>query len=225
MRNTPYYPVCLDIKNRPCLVVGGGDVGTRKVTGLLEAGARVTVVGPELSPVLRTLAKDRIEWRRKKYHSADLDGMFLVFGATNDEALNQRIHADATGRNMLCNIADRPEVCNFILPSVVRRGDLIIAVSTSGKSPALAKKLRKDLENRFGEEYAVFLQMMGAVREQLFIREQEPEIRKRMFEALIEKGLPELLRQGDYPGADRILTQVLGPDFQLERLLKVHQGS
>jgi precorrin-2 dehydrogenase/sirohydrochlorin ferrochelatase len=215
-----YYPVCLDLKHRSCLVVGGGDVGTRKIMGLLAAGARVTVVCPELNPELRELVPDRIEWCRREYNCRDLEGMFLVFGATNDEAVNRRIHTDASDKHILCNISDRPEVCNFILPSVVRRGDLVVAVSTSGKSPAFAKKLRKDLEQQFGEEYITFLQLMGVIRERLLSQRYEPEAHKRLFEALIESGLLDLLHRGDDTGADELLRRVLGPEFELESLLK-----
>lgn len=215
-----YYPVCLDIKGRACLVVGGGGVGTRKAKGLLAAGARVTVVSPELSSGLRVLTPEPVRWYTRSYRPEDLDGMFLVFGATDDEALNRRIYADAGKRNVLCNIADRPDICSFILPSVVHRGDLLIAVSTSGKSPAFAKKLRKDLERRYGEEYARFLRLMGVIRDRLLSAGHSPETHKSLFEALIEAGLAEHVCNGDDAGADGLMARVLGPDFQLERLLK-----
>jgi precorrin-2 dehydrogenase/sirohydrochlorin ferrochelatase len=215
-----YYPVCLDIKGRPCLVVGGGGVGTRKVKGLLAAGARVTVVSREISPELEALTPELVGCRRRSYRPGDLDGMFLVFGATDDETLNRRISADAGERNMLCNIADRPQMCSFILPSVVHRGDLLLAISTSGKSPAFAKKLRKDLEGQFGETYARFLRLMGAVRERLLSEGHSPEAHKSQFETLLQEGLAELVCRGDDAGADRLLARVLGPDFQLEHLLE-----
>ncbi len=200
-------------------MVGGGSVGARKVKGLLAAGARVTVVSPELAPELRILTSERIEWRSRYYHSRDLEGMFLVFGATNNEKINRQIHADAINKNILCNISDRPEICNFILPSVVRRGDLVLAVSTSGKSPAFAKKMRKDLEQQFGEEYATFLKLMGAIRKRLLSQRHEPEAHKHLFETLIEGGLPEFIHRGDNAGADKLLMRVLGPEFQIESLL------
>ncbi len=215
-----YYPVCLDVRGRACLVVGGGGVGTRKVKGLLAAGALVTVVSPEVSPGLEALTPEPVQWHRRSYRGEDLDGMFLVFGATDDEVLNGRIYADAGRRNMLCNIADRPENCSFILPSVVHRGDLLIAISTSGRSPAFAKKLRKDLERQFGKEYAEFLRLMGAVRERLLSAGHSPEAHKALFESLIEEGLAEFVCRGDHAGADRLLERILGPDFQLERLGK-----
>ena len=132
-----HYPVSLDIKNRKCLVVGGGSVGTRKVKTLLECGAKVTVVSPGVSGQLLELANNAsIVLEKRAYREADLDGMFLVIGTTDDEELNRQISIDAGRLNMLCNIADRPKVCNFILPSIVNRGDLTISISTSGKSPA-----------------------------------------------------------------------------------------
>ena len=150
-----YYPIHLDIQNRNCLVVGGGGVGTRKVDNLLKCGARVNVVSPEISSKLQDLSKsERLTLRFRHYRSTDLEGMFLVIGATDDDALNRQVSRDAEARNTLCNIADRPEVCNFILPSIVRRDDLVITISTSGRSPALAKKLRKRLERQFGLEYS-----------------------------------------------------------------------
>jgi precorrin-2 dehydrogenase len=142
-----YYPVSLDIKDRKCLVVGGGGVGTRKVKTLVECGAKVTVVSPGVSSQLLELVNNGlIVLEKRSYKETDLDGMFLVIGTTDSEKLNRQISMDAEKLNMLCNIADRPEVCNFILPSIVNRGDLTISISTSGKSPALAKKLRIELE-------------------------------------------------------------------------------
>ncbi|MFW6011032.1 MAG: precorrin-2 dehydrogenase/sirohydrochlorin ferrochelatase family protein, partial [Desulfosalsimonas sp.] len=153
-----YYPVYLDIKKRDCLVVGGGRVALRKAEGLLRAGARTTVVSPEFAEGFKSLAGSaNLEMIRRNYKSADLDSKFLVIGATDDSELNRKISQDAECRNMLCNIADVPEACNFILPSVVERGDLIIAISTSGKSPAFARHLKKQLEKQFGEEYTEFL--------------------------------------------------------------------
>ena len=155
-----YYPINLDIKGRRCLVVGGGAVGTRKVHTLLQCGADVTVISPQATNELSVLAEaGDIAMQKREYSSTDLEGIFLVIGATDDETLNRQVSADAQSRNLLCNIADRPAVCNFILPSIVHRGDLVITVSTSGKSPALAKKLRKALERQFGIEYADLLNL------------------------------------------------------------------
>ncbi len=214
-----YYPAFLDVNGRYCLVVGGGAVGTRKVRTLLECGARVTVISAEFSPELVKLAAaDRVTLKSDPYRSRDLEGMFLVIGATDDEALNRRVSRDAARRNMLCNIADRPEACSFILPAIVKRGDLVIAVSTSGKSPAFAKHLRQRLETEFGPEYARFLELMGAVRKKLLAADHAPEAHKPLFEALIARGLVDLIRQGDEKKIDALLGEILGPQFSLDTL-------
>ncbi|MFC1830382.1 bifunctional precorrin-2 dehydrogenase/sirohydrochlorin ferrochelatase [Thermodesulfobacteriota bacterium] len=207
-----YYPINLDIQNRKCLVVGGGVVGTRKVITLIDCGAAVTVVSPEVTPKLQDLSNNgTVSLEQRAFRPSDLDGAFLVIGATDDEVLNRTIHSEAENRGILCNIADRPEVCNFILPSIVNRGDLMISISTSGKSPAFAKKLRKDLEAEFGEEYAEFLQLMGTIREKLLAEKHEPEVHKHLFESLINRGLVDMVkhrrsgafRGGSEPGYGR----------------------
>jgi precorrin-2 dehydrogenase/sirohydrochlorin ferrochelatase len=217
-----YYPVNLDIRNRRCLVVGGGNVATRKVNTLLECGAMVTVVALEVTDPLVDLAGDKkITLKRRHYQSADLNGMFLIIAATDREEINWRIHSDAERIGKLCNVVDRPESCNFILPSVVNRGDLIIAISTSGSSPAFAKKMRLELEKQFGEEYAEFLRVMRAVREQLLIqKENEPEAHKPIFEKLIDKGLLEMIRNGKKEDANHLLFKVLGKGYSLDSLIK-----
>jgi len=217
-----YYPIHLDIKNRNCLVVGGGAVGTRKAVTLLNCGANVTVVSPETTTQLLELEKtDSITLKKRAYRSPDLDGMFLVIGATNNDTLNRQISNDAERQNTLCNIADRPEVCNFILPSIVHRGDLVITVSTSGTSPALAKKLRKSLENQFGEEYDHFLKLMGAIRKKLLSQSHQPETHKHLFNHLIDNGLLEMIRAGRKKDIDRLLRDTLGEGFVYDSLVNL----
>jgi len=214
-----YYPVCLDIRNRNCLVVGGGSVGTRKVMMLLACGANVTVVSPVATEKLRELFNNgAAELKERPFKISDLDGQFLVIGATDNQDLNRQIHAEAERRGLLCNIADRPEACNFILPSIVNRGDLIIAISTSGKSPAFAKKLRKHLEKEFGNEYAQFLNLMGAIRKKLLGQYREPEAHKHLFEQLIEGDLVQMIKDGDTAGINSLLHEILGEGFELESL-------
>lgn len=215
-----YYPIQLDVQNRPCLVVGGGAVGTRKVNTLLECGARVTVVSQEVSPQLARLAADgRIELLQRPYRGSDLESMVLVIGATDDETLNRQISQDAKANRIPCNIADRPEVCSFILPSIVERGDLIITISTSGKSPALAKSLRRRLEKQFGEEYGEMLMLMGAIRRKLLSREHAPEAHKPLFEALIEADLVEMIRDRRTTDIDQLLSKVLGEGYRYQELM------
>ena len=214
-----YYPVFLDIVNKSCLVVGGGQVGTRKVLTLLDCGARVTVVSRAVTARLQSLAdQNKITLKLNDYRTADLDGMFLVIGATDDEMLNRKIHFDAERQHKLCNIADRPEACNFILPSIINRQDLTIAISTSGKSPALAKKLRKDLEKDFGDEYAELLRIMGAVRAKLLKTAHAPEEHKPLFEKLIHSDILEAIKAQDRTRIDTLLSEIFGADYQLNDL-------
>lgn len=216
-----YYPICLDIRNRPCLVVGGGQVGTRKVHTLLLCGARVTVVSPQATTELTELAQEgTIRWHARGYQDGDQAGVFLVIGATDQEALNRRIHKDAEQDGRLCNIADQPQLCNFVLPSIVQQGDLMIAISTGGKSPAFAKYLRRHLQRQFGPEYGLMLKLMGALRRRLLQQEHAPEAHKPIFERLIAKGLLEMIRRDDRATINALLTEVVGPEFTLETLMK-----
>ena len=216
-----YYPLYLDIQNRKCLVVGGGSVGTRKVMTLMDCGASVTVVSPDFTTQLFQLADTRaIKLKKRPYRSSDIDGIFLVIGATNNEELNRQISEDAQRLNKLCNIVDRPEACNFILPSFINRGDLIIAVSTSGKSPALSKKLRKDLENKFGQEYAEFLRLMGVIRQKLLSKNRDSKTHKYLFEQLISRGLIEMIKNQKEEEINSLLFEILGNGYEFESLMK-----
>lgn len=216
-----YYPIYLDVDHQPVLVVGGGDVGTRKVLTLLECGASVTLVSPDATQKLIRLANTgQIEWKPRKYRASDLTRVFLVIGAANDEAVNRQISTRARQINLLCNIADKPEACNFILPSIVKRGDLLIAISTSGASPAYAKHLRKELEKQFGDEYAEFLTLMGAVRKKLLSVAHAPEAHKPLFESLVQNDLIHLIRSGDRQGVNALLVKTFGHGFEFDTIMK-----
>jgi precorrin-2 dehydrogenase/sirohydrochlorin ferrochelatase len=146
--------------------------------------------------------------------------MFLVIGATDDEELNRQVSNDANRLNTLCNIADRPEVCNFILPAIVERDDLIITISTSGKSPALAKKLRKTLESQFGKEYGVLLKLMGAVRKKLLSQAHEPEAHKPLFEQLIAADLITMIQKEKTAEIDSLLFEIFGEGYSFNELTR-----
>jgi len=215
-----YYPVNLDIQGRPCLVVGGGRVGARKVETLIECDAAVTVVSIETTAQLARLAENgSIQLEKRPYRSSDVKGRFLVIGATDNERLNRQIHADAEGQNVLCNIADRPEICNFILPAIVQRGDFMLAISTAGKSPAFAKHMRRLLEAQFGPEYGKLLDLMGAIRNRLLAEAHEPEAHKPLFEQLIAGDLLNLVKEDRTDRIDRLLERVLGRGFRYEQLM------
>jgi len=163
-----YYPVALDLRERPCLVVGGGPVAESKVEGLLAAGARVTVVSPALSERLESWARaGRIAHARREYTASDLDGQQLVFSATDRRDVTETVARDARLRGVWVNAADDPVYCDFLLPSVLRRGRLVVAVSTGGASPALAARVRRDLESYFTPEYAELVELAAEVRREL----------------------------------------------------------
>jgi len=205
-----YYPIFLDIKDKPCVVIGGGNVAERKVISLLDAGARVVVISPALTPALKKLVREKIiNYCPKPYEDGDLKGFFLAYSATDNSSVNRKVFNEAKREGILLNVVDVPKLCNFIVPSVVDRGDLLIAISTSGKSPALAKKIRKHLEREFGEEYAVFLDIMGKVREKVLTRSKESDTNKRIFEKLVNSPLLEWIRKGEKEKVDRFLKEAL----------------
>ena len=214
-----YYPIFLDIAERACLVVGGGKVGARKAKRLLEAGARVTVVSPEMDAALvALLPHERLSLKRRTYRPEDMADIFLVIGATDDAGLNRQIKGDAQAAKSLCNVADRPELCDFILPAVVNQGDLAVAITTAGNSPALAKRLRRQLQSQFGPEYARLTAMLGAVRRRLLAEDHDPEGHRRAFNALLDGDLLEMLRADDTAAIDALLKKTLGPGYGIEVL-------
>ncbi len=218
-----YYPIFLDVRDRDCLVVGGGEVGTRKAIGLCRAGARVRVISKVFSQKLETGEKAGIRLECKSYETSDLDNAFLVFAATDNKVLNSRIKEEAKLRDILCNIADAPDRSDFILPSVVERGDLVCAVSTSGASPALARKIRKDLGQMFGPEYGPFLVLMGNIRKKLLEEGHDPSSHKKIFNALVEKNLPGLIAEKDETRIDSVLLELLGPGIDYQSLVPQEQ--
>ncbi len=215
-----YYPVNLDVQNRECLVVGGGTVSERKVKTLLECAALVTVVTTDATESLQALATEKcIDLRRKAYESSDMVGKYLVIGATDNEEVNKKISEDAANRGLLCNIADRPAACSFVLPAIVRQGDLLIAISTSNKSPAVARRIRQNLEKEFGPEYAVLLNLMGAIRQKLLSEGKSPEAHKQMFETLLDEGLLDMIRENRTQDVDSLLKDVLGKGYTWKELI------
>ena len=163
-----YYPIFVDLSGQACLVVGGGSVAERKVTSLLNADGQVTVISPTLTTQLRSWATERrITTFERAYQPGDMSGFTLVFAATSDEILHQNLAAEAKQAGILLNVVDRPRLCSFIVPAVVSQGDLSLAISTGGASPALAKKIRRELAADFGPEYGLALQLLARIRERL----------------------------------------------------------
>ena len=206
-----YYPVNLDLTRKRCVVIGGGEVAERKVARLLECGARVTVVGRAITPALaERKAAGQLEHIEKDYEAGVLDGAFLVIGATDRDEVNGRISKDALARGLLVNIVDDPERCNFILPSLVRQGDLSIAVSTGGKSPALAKTLRKELERQYGPEYRTLIDILGALRQKILAWGRQSADNKAVFEDLVHSDLLQAIREKDSGRVNAIIQERTG---------------
>ena len=212
----PYYPAILDVAGRTALVVGAGKVGEGKIEGLLKGDARVRVVSlTATDTVRRWAAEGRIELEERAYDSSDLDGAFLVIAATESNDTNVRVFEDAEARQMLCNVVDVTHLCNFILPSIVRRGDLAIAVSTGGASPAMARRIRLSLEECYGDEYAVAMQLLGALREELKARYPAPADRKVLFERMVYSDLMDMVRAGDVDAIEAWIQRCIdeGPGY------------
>jgi precorrin-2 dehydrogenase / sirohydrochlorin ferrochelatase len=184
MKPLKLFPMFLKLANRLCLVVGAGTIAESKIASLLDADGRVQVVAPEATPQVRAWAQSKaLDWHQRPFEPSDLDGMFLVIAATSSTELHERIFAEATRRGVLCNIVDVPSLCDFYYPAVVQRGALQIAISTSGQSPALAQRLRKQLEDQFGPEYEEWLAHLGHARDKLHAADLDPDERKRLLHA------------------------------------------
>jgi siroheme synthase-like protein len=203
MLAVPFYIACLRLDGRRCLVVGGGEVGLEKAEGLLTCGAAVTLVAPAAHEQLAELAAEgSIVWERRRYEPADLDGSFLVIAATDDSEVNIGVHEDAEARAMLVNVVDVPPLCNFILPAIVRSGPLAIAISTAGASPALAKRMKREIAEQFGEDYARLAVILNDARGWAKATLPTFQERRDFFESIVS-GEPDpivLLRDGDEAG-------------------------
>ncbi|MFA4885166.1 MAG: bifunctional precorrin-2 dehydrogenase/sirohydrochlorin ferrochelatase [Desulfotomaculaceae bacterium] len=207
------YLVSLDLNNKRCLIVGGGSVAERKAQTLLECGASVCLVSPDVTPLLESMVQDDIIFYRKGcYSSSDLADVFLVIGASGREDVNRQVAADCLARNLIVNIVDDPAKGNFFVPATFRRGSLEIAVSTGGKSPLLARKIREELERTYGAQYGEFLDMLGGLRKDIIQNVADPEKKKRILESLVDDRVLGLLKEGHM-------------DLVKEMLLSAYRGS
>lgn len=205
-----YYPIFLQLEGMTALVVGGGGVARRKVETLLAFGAKVSIVSRELVPELRRLVDNGdVRLLGEEMEDRFFDDVSLVIAATDDSVFNHRVSEGARIRGLLINAVDQPADCTFIVPSIVRKGDLMIAISTCGKSPALSKKIRKRLETQFGDEYADFLSLMGRLRKVLLGMGLPQQENSRIFHEIVESGIIEALAKRDRETVAAILKQVL----------------
>ena len=208
MLDTPFYIACLSLRGRRCLVVGGGEIALEKVEGLLACDGQVVVVAPELQPTLAALAAETsITWIERDFEPQDLEGSFMAIAATDDSEVNIRVYELAEARAMLVNVVDVPPLCNFILPAIVRTGPLAIAVSTAGSSPALAKRMKREIAEQFGDAYAELAVILNEVRGWAKATLPTYQDRKLFFESIVN-GDPdpiELLRRGDHEGVSALI--------------------
>lgn len=217
METKKYYPISLDIAGKSCVVVGGGEVAQRKVERLLAHGAHVTVVSRELTgPLEETKNHRAIKHIDAAYETTHIQGAFMVIGATDREDVNDRISKDAMSLGILVNIVDDPDKCNFILPALVQQGDLSIAISTGGKSPALARMIKEELEPRFGPEYETLLTVMGSLRKKILARGHNHEVNREIFAALLDSALLTAIRDGNKIMARKIIYDLTGIDMDID---------
>lgn len=212
------YPISLNISRQLCVIIGGGTVAERKVLFLLEAKAQVKVVSPQLTDTLHELAAaQQIDWLPRCFEPGDLADALLVFAATDSAAVNKAVAVEANAAGKLVNVAaDAPELCSFHVPAVLRQGDLSIAVSTNGKSPALAARIRKELEAEYGPEYAVLLDLLGRVRERTLAGTADGAARRNLFENLLHADILDWIRAGQWKRLRSHLRTVLGPDADID---------
>jgi precorrin-2 dehydrogenase/sirohydrochlorin ferrochelatase len=199
MLETPLYIACLRLGGRPCLVVGGGEVGLEKVEGLLACDGEVTLVAPEAIPELEAYEREgSIRWERREFRDSDLEGKFVAIAATGATEVNISVYEGAERRAMLCNVVDVPPLCNFILPAIVRSGPLAIAISTAGASPALAKRLKREIAQAYGEPYARLAVILNQARGWAKATLPTYQDRKEFFEGIVngEPDPVELVREG-----------------------------
>jgi precorrin-2 dehydrogenase / sirohydrochlorin ferrochelatase len=215
-----YYPISLNLSGRACVIVGGGEVAERKVKRLLDCGANVSVISETLTAGLEQLKEaGEIRHIASAYAEPVLDGAFLVFGTTDDADVNETVCRDARQRGILVNIADDPNRCDFILPSFFEQGDLQIAVSTGGNSPALARRVRMDVESLYGPEYEVYLAILGELRKAVISRGRPSAENKRLFEAVVNSDILDKIRRGERSQVECLIRDLTGVEMNLERLM------
>jgi precorrin-2 dehydrogenase/sirohydrochlorin ferrochelatase len=211
-----YYPVSLDMTDKRCVIIGGGAVAERKAERLSECGAQVVVVSRSLTPVLEDRKKaDTIEHIDADYEKKTLRGAFMVIGATDRDDVNAQVSQDALSLGILVNIVDDPDRCNVILPSLLQQGDLSIAISTGGKSPALARKIREELQQQYGPEYESLLTIMGSLRKRVLAQGHASEANKAVFEALVRSDMLQAIRNGNGNLVKKIILDTSGIDMDV----------
>lgn len=210
-----YLPIFCNLSGKPVAVIGGGSVAERKIKGLLQVGALITVISPETTTFLSDIIREGIvSLIPRNFESGDLDGIWLVIAATDDRHVQKAVYREAQEKRIFCNVVDESEVCSFIVPSTVRRGELCIAISTGGESPALAKALRKDLENRFGTEWGIYVSLLGELRS-LVIEVHQGQIAIEKCSRLADLSVPEWIKQKQWGRLEEWAVQICGEQARM----------
>jgi precorrin-2 dehydrogenase/sirohydrochlorin ferrochelatase len=208
-----YYPLSVDLRNKKVVVVGGGGVAERKVQGLLSAGAQVKLVSPEVTETLGKMASDGlIDHVARAFVPEDLDKVWLVIAATDDTEVQELVYNEALSQRIFCNVVDLPEFCSFIVPSVVRRGDLCLSISTGGKSPVLAQRLRKELEQSLGSFYGDYVSLLGELRQLIIKSYGDPVTRKDLCQSLADPEVMAWVREGEWARVERWAVSICGKE-------------
>jgi siroheme synthase-like protein len=208
MKHFPYYPIFIDIEDHDVVIIGGGNVCARKAETMMKYGARVTIVSPAFTDEIEEWAREgRLALKRKTYDAPDLDGATIVIASTDDQRVNERIAADCRARRIPVNVVDITHLCEFIVPAIVEKGSIQIAVSTAGKSPALARTLKEDLQRLVGPEYVEVNDVLGTLREGAKATLPTDVDRKRFFDGILAQGILELLREGKRSEAYEIIAR------------------
>jgi len=224
MQGMSSFPININLVGRQIVVIGGSGVAEWKIHKLLEAGAQVIVIAPRLSENLIKLRDDGfIRHLERCYIDGDLKGKFLAISATNDKNVNIAVAREAKLNSILADICDNPELSSFTMPAVMTRGDLSIAVSTGGKSPAMAKKIRENLEELFGPEYALVIKLFGILREKLLTPQADNAYNKKLLSRLASHDLPRLIRERQYDKLDQIILSIFGFELSSRNLLALSE--
>jgi len=210
-----YYPVYLELRDQPCIVVGGGKLAEEKVVGLLAVHAKVTLISGKITSHLQQLVdEEQVTYIPRSYQHGDLADAFMIICATNDSDLNQQVWDEASAAHKLVNVVDDIPHCNFIAPAIIRNGDLTVAISTSGRAPALAVRLKERWQKELGQEYGHFLELAGHLREPLAQHIPDFATRKKLWYEIVDSGILDVLAQGNEERAIEIISEKVGFEFQ-----------
>ncbi len=214
------YPVNMDIRNQLCLVVGGGNVARRKIEALLPCGPRIRVISPVVCTQIAVLAEEkRVELQQRKYQQGDLAGAKLVFAATDSPGTQEQVLTEAGAAGILVNVITAPDACTFQVPAMCRQGDLLITVATGGASPALAARIRKELEEQYGPEYSILLHLMACVRKQVVAASDVPAQHKIIFEKLLDSDILRYIKIRQWTRLAEILHDILPAEVEISALI------